>query len=58
MLLTLCGPFFSLEDLYEPLISFASYCSLFALALVVYVKCAEARHERLAQRHALGLSNG
>lgn len=59
MFFALCpGPFFSAEDLYEPLMSFASYCSLLALALVAYVKWADARRRRLAKRYALGLNNG
>jgi len=57
MFLALCNPFPTIEDLYEPLMSFASYCSLFALALIVYVKCAEARHKRWAERYGLGLNN-
>jgi hypothetical protein len=54
MFFALCpGPFFSLDELFELLMSAASFCSLPVLVALALLKCADARRRRLADEYSI-----
>jgi hypothetical protein len=58
MSFALCpGPLLSAGELFELLMFVASCCSLFALALICFVKWVEAGNKRLAEEYSLGLND-
>ena len=58
MFFVLCGPSFSVDELFEPLMDAASWCALCVLAVIVLARWGEARRAKSAARYSLGLNGG